>query len=100
LNLSGTESDVHRCVVRTDSGGRDPFGLMSRRLWFSGLRRAHLEGADGVIYVAAEEPCGLLMRFALAAMNNLELADPGLVSCGETSFRGCGYPKDMTFGRR
>jgi hypothetical protein len=99
LNLSGTESDVHRCVVRTDSAGLDPFGLMSRRLWFSGLRRAHLEGADGVIYVAAEEPCGLLMRFALAAMNNLELTDPQLVSCGENSFRGCGYPENTTFGR-
>jgi hypothetical protein len=99
LNLSGTDSDVHRCVVRTDRGGLDEFGLLSRRLWFSGLRRARLEGADGVIYLAAEESCALLRRFALAAMNSLELADPQLVLCGETSFRGCGFPHTFTYDR-
>lgn len=99
LNLTGTESDVHRCIVRTDRAGLDQFGLMSRRLWFSGLRRAHLQGAEGVIYIAAEEPCELLLRLAAAAMNNLEFADPQFASCRESSFRGCGYPKDITFGR-
>ncbi len=99
LNMSGTECDVHRCLARTDRAGLDQFGLMSRRLWFSGLRRAHLEGADGVIYVAAEEPCALLLRFASAAMNNLGFADPQFVACGESSFRVCGYPSEVTFGR-
>ncbi len=97
-NLSGTESEVRRCVVRTDGGDLEHFGLLSRRLWFSGLRRIQIEGADGMIYVAADEPCPLLTRFVLRALNTLEIADPRLISCGEASFRTCGYP-DVISGR-
>lgn len=87
---------VRACVVRFRERDDEQFARLTEVLGFVGLRGVQMEGADGEIFVAADEPCDLLG----AILTEAHEQDAGGVpdsrhECSQVSLAACGFPAEI-----
>lgn len=90
-SVDAANQAVYQCVARTpDASGSDAHAV-SARLVFAGLRRVQVIGADGVIYVSADEGCRLLAHFLSASIVQAFGSPREVTECENANLEACGY---------